>query len=154
MATTTTVFAVQEAFVTEARSQVVGITGDEVTVWRVWPGQESTRRMVFFTDIDWDATEEAAVKPGRRWRDESYAANFEIWVFPENGELEAADAYSAAEAIYEACEEAVVRADSPVRAVDGVVNVVCQPTRLQAVTVDENWAVVINARLAATARLT
>lgn len=155
MATTTTVFAVQAAFVTEARTQVEAIAdAQDVTVWRVWPGQEATRRMVFFTDIDWNDTEDAYKKAGRRYRNEDYSANFEIWVFPEGGEADAASAYAEAEAIYDACEEAIIEASSPVRAVDGVTHIVCQPTRLQAVTVDENWAIVINARLAVTAQLT
>ena len=155
MATTTTVFAVQAAFVAEAGTQTAAIPSESpIKVTRVWPGADGERRMVFFTDIDWNDTEDPYSKTGRRFRNEDYSANFQIWVFPEGGEEDAESAFDELEAIYNACEEAVVRSNSPVRAVDGITHVICQPTRIQAATVDGAWCAVLDGRLAVTAHLT
>ena len=148
--TTTTVSAVQAAFVTAASAQVP----NGVTVSRVWPGADATRRMVFFTDTDWSATDDAALKTGRRFRDEEYSANFEVWSFPEDGPADGARATDDVLDIYNACEEVVVKANSTVRSVAGVTHVECQPIRMEPVTFEKAWAMVLTARLSVTARLT
>lgn len=109
--------------------------------------------MVFFTDVDWVDTDDALIKTGRRIRDEAYEANFEIWMFSQGEVTGGGDAIDAAFAIYDACEGEVVKASSPIRGVAGVINVVCQPVRLEPVKFDKGWAVVITARLSVTARL-
>ena len=147
---TTTVAAVQAAFVTAAKLEVP----DGVTVHRLWPGADATRRMVFFTSVDWSDTSDAVIKAGRRYRDETYDADFEVWCFPADGPADGASAIDDVLAIYNACEEVVVQADSPVRSVAGIVNVTCEPVRLEPVTVEQAWAVVLTARLSVQARLT
>lgn len=146
---TTTVSAVQAAFVAAAAVQVPA----DVGVHRVWPGEEATARMVFFTETDWTLTEDALIKAGRRHRDEEYEANFEIWSFPEGGPADGASAIDDAIEIFNACEEVVVKANSTVRAVDGVTNVVCAPVRLEPVAFEKAWAIVLTGRLTVTARL-
>lgn len=147
---TTTVAAVQAAFVTAATAEVPA----GVTVWRTWPGQSATQRMVFFTEAEWTGTDEAAIKTGRRWRDESYDLNLEIWHLEQGSPDGGATAIDDVLAIYNACEEAVVKAGSTVRTVDGVVSVVCQPVRMEPIEVGTGWGVVMTARLAVEARLT
>lgn len=146
---TSTVSPVQAAFVTAASSEVPS----GVTVWRMWPGPRATVRMVFFTDVSWVDTEDALIKTGRRHRDEEYQANFEIWQLvtaePDGGGDVVDDVF----AIYDACEEAVVKDNSTVRAVDGVLNVVCQPVRLEPLEFETGWGVVLTAGLNVTARL-
>lgn len=147
--TTTTVSAVQAAFVTAAKLEVPS----GVTVHRVWPGADATRRMVFFTDVDWTLTDDALIKAGRRFRNEEYSANFEIWSFPEDGPADGASAIDDALAIYNACEEVVAKDASTVRSVAGLINATCQPIRLEPVTVEKAWAIVLTARLSVSARL-
>ena len=151
---TTTVAAVQAAFVTAARLEVPG----GVTVWRAWPGQQATQKMVFFTDVEWTTTEDAVMKAGRRYRNESYDANFQVWnLQPGDPPDDPGDDITATYAIYNACEEVVVEASSSVRSVAGVVNVVCQPVRLSeplAFVELGGWGFALDARLSVTARLT
>lgn len=148
--TVSTVSAVQAAFVTAAATEVPS----GVTVWRTWPGQRATQRMVFFTDVDWASTEDATMKAGRRYRDESYDANFEIWHLVSGDSEGGATAIDDVLAIYNACEEVVVKSGSTVRSVAGVINVTCEPVRLEPIEVDTGWGVVMTARLSVTARLT
>ena len=147
--TTTTVSAVQAAFVTAASAEVP----NGVTVHRLWPGADATRRMVFFTDVDFVLDEDAAIKAGRRSRNEEYNANFEIWCFPADGPADGESAMDDVQAIYDACEEAVVQADSPILAVAGVRMATCQRVRAEPVTVEKAWAYVLTARLNIRARL-
>ena len=147
---TTTVSAVQAAFVTAAAA----VVPTDVAVHRLWPGPAATERMVFFTEVDWRSTEDAVIKAGRRYRDENVDLNFEVWEFQHGEPDGGAEAIDAALAVYNACEGVVVQDASTVRAVAGVTNVVCQPVRLEPVQFDRGWAVVLTARLSVTARLT
>ena len=147
--TTTTVSAVQAAFVAAASTAAPA----GVTVWRTWPGQQATQRMVFFTEVDWDETDDALIKAGRRWRDESYSASFEIWHLEPGTPDGGAEAIDDVLAIYNACEGVVVQADSTVRAVAGVTNVTCEPARLELLEVGTGWGAVITGRLSVQARL-
>ena len=148
--TTTTVSAVQAAFVTAASAEVPA----GVKVSRVWPGADATRRMVFFTDTDWSVMEDALIKAGRRFRNEEYDANLEIWSFPEDGPADGAGATDDVLEIFTACEEVVVKDGSAVRSVAGLVNATFQPVRMEPVTFEKAWAMVLTARLSVSARLT
>lgn len=148
--TTTTFAAVQAAFVTAAADAVP--TG--VTVSRLWPGPDATSKMVFLTDVDWVSVEDALITPARRKRNESYNASFEIWNLSKDSIRErGSQIIDDTKLIYDACEGVVVQADSPVRAVAGVVNAVCEPTRLEVVTFEAGWGAVLTAQLSVTARL-
>lgn len=152
MATTTksTAVAVKTAFITAAKAEVPA----GVTIHYAWPGPDATRRMVFFTDTAFDVDgEDAAIKAGRRFRNEVYDANFEIWCFPDDGPADPAAAETDANAIFDACAEAVVKAGSAVQTVAGVRSVECGKASTQPVTVEKEWAIVITARLRVTARL-
>lgn len=148
---TTTVGAVQAAFLSAVEAELPA----GVEAHRVWPGANATRRMVFFTDVEWVTFEDAVIKAGRRSRNEEYNANFECWVFPEDT-TDGAGAISDALAIFNACEEAVVKAGSTVNgdSVDGVVHIECQAVRLEPVAFEKGWAAVVTGRLNVTARLT
>lgn len=146
-----TVPAVQRAFVTAVDAEVP--TG--VSVHRAWPGPDATPKMVFLTDVDWQFTEEAAIKAGRRFRNESYDANFEVWVLAESASpITAGDTLDELFTIYNAVEEAVVKAGSTVQAVDGLVSVTCSPSLVDVVTFNKGWGAAMRARLSVTARLT
>lgn len=149
MATSTTVAAVQSAFVTAASAVVPSGT----TVHRMWPGPDATRDMVFFTDTDWQSVDDAVIKAGRRYRNETYQANFEVWTFHAGSPSEAGEAIDDALAIYNACEGVIAEASSTVRAVDGVINATCELARMEPVAFERGWAVVIQARLNVSARL-
>lgn len=148
--TTSTFIDVMSAFVDGVADEV-----GEVQVSHLWPGPNSKPKMVFFTTIDWIVTEDAHIKVGRRNRNEEYEANFEVWnLVPSSSPTTGDTALDEAKAIYDICEDVVVRADSPVRDVAGVVNVVCQPLRVEPLAFEKGWAVVLTARLSVTARLT